>query len=71
LPVAGLEFSVGLAVYLRSGQIGREKIGCELNSFEIGVYRAGQDRHGHCLGQARDAFQQYMPVGQQSYQHAF
>jgi hypothetical protein len=69
--LARVELPVALAVDLGSDKIGGQEVGSELNPAELRVDGLGQHRHRQRLGQARDALQQDVPVGQQADQHPF
>ena len=58
-PVRGLYIRV-------TDQIGRQKIGSKLQALKAGLDGGGDRFYGQRLGQARDAFEQDVPVGQQT-----
>ena len=58
-------FAVLRAVDERAHDIGGQKVGSELDAVKARLNRRGQHAHGKRLGQARHAFQQHVPVGEQ------
>ena len=52
-------------------EISGEQVRRELDTLEPRRDRRGQGAHGQGLGQARHAFEQYVPIGQQADQEAF
>ena len=47
-----------------------QEIRGELDAIELGLHRRGERAHGERLGQARNAFEQHVAVGQQPDQQA-
>ena len=54
-----------------AGQVGRQQVGGELDALEVQVGDPGQGLDGQRLGQARHAFEQDVPRGQQGDHHPF
>ncbi|MNM46989.1 hypothetical protein D3C81_579470 [compost metagenome] len=53
------------AVDFGAGDVGREQVGGELDTMELGFDAFGQFLDGLGLGQARGAFDQHVAVGQE------
>ena len=59
--------SAGLRIiHLRADQVGREQVRGELEAGELDVEGRSQGLDGEGLGQARDAFQQHVAIGQEA-----
>ena len=65
------EFLVLLAVDQRADEVGRQQVGSELDTGEVGVDGAGHGLDGQGLGQTRHTFKEDVAVGQQANQKAF
>ncbi|MCY1420594.1 hypothetical protein D9M71_362210 [compost metagenome] len=59
------------AIDFGAGDVGGQKVRCELNSMELRLDAFGQFLDGLGLGQARCAFHEHMAIGQQHDQQAF
>ena len=64
----GREFAAARIVNQRADQVGRQQVGRELQTLKAGLNAGGQRFHGQRFGQAGNAFEQDVPVGQQAEQ---
>ena len=65
----GAEIAGALVVNARTHQVGRHQVGRELDALELALHGVGQRLDGQRFGQARYAFNQQMPLGQDSHHH--
>src|SRR4051794_14799723 len=61
----GVEAAGVRAVDPRADAVRRHEVGGELEPFERAAERVGERLHGQRLGEARDAFEQHVPTGQE------